>query len=204
MEDGSIQKPTSLLSTMATEVEAKLKVGSFDAVRGQLQVCAAERIGCVRETNYILDRADDPLWKRDAALRVREIRVLDGPDQPARLTFKGPARPGRFKTREEIEVTTSDAQRTLRLLQAVGFEVALLYEKRRESWRMSKCLIELDELPALGRFVEIEGPDDDTIDAARRQLGLADAAHVPQGYVAMVAEHCRSTGQAERQLRFDL
>lgn len=186
---------------MATEIEAKLKVPALDPIRERLRACGAQRVGCVIETNYILDRADQPLWQRDAALRVRGVEVLDGPRQPARLTYKGPAQAGRFKARQEIEVEIADARRAVELLAAVGLTVALCYEKRRETWRFQRCLVELDKLPVLGDHVEIEGPDDAAIDAVRARLGLAATPHVPESYVAMLAAHGRSAGLTDWTFR---
>ena len=42
---------------------------------------------------------------------------------------------------------------------ALGYSRVLSFEKRRESWKLGGCNVELDELPHLGTFVEIEGPE---------------------------------------------
>ena len=59
---------------MPTELEAKLKVADHTNVRAALKASGAERIGSVREVNYIFDRAIDPLAPRGMALRVRDWR----------------------------------------------------------------------------------------------------------------------------------
>jgi len=186
---------------MATEIEAKLKVSSLDPIRARLKACAAQRIGCVLETNFMLDRPDQTLRQRDAALRVRGAQVLDGPRPAAKLTYKGPAQAGRFKSRQEIEVEIADAGQTVELLSAVGFTVTLCYEKRRESWRMNDCLVELDELPIVGAFVEIEGPNEAAIDFVRVALGLAATPHISQSYVAMLATHAQESRSTDRAFR---
>ena len=76
----------------------------------------------------------------------------------------------------------------------------LLFEKRRESWRLDDCKVELDELPQIGTFVEIEGASEDTVQAAREKLGLGDEASITEGYASMVS---RKLGEAgARELRF--
>jgi len=171
---------------MSIELEAKLKVDDLDAVRRRLREVGAERCGAVVETNTIFDDRDRSLLAADAGLRVRGIRPLDGAGPPATVTYKGPRQPGALKRRTEIEVTVGDPDAMAALLESVGMIRVLRFQKRRESWRLGGCCVELDEVPRLGRFVEIEGPDDATIQAVRDRLGLADCSLIPDSYVALL------------------
>ena len=47
------------------------------------------------------------------------------------------------------------------------------------------CLVELDELPDIGAFVEVEGPDEKTVFAVSESLGLAGEP-ISESYLAMV------------------
>ena len=49
------------------------------------------------------------------------------------------------------------------------------------------CRIELDELPRLGPFIEIEGPDEKMIRSTMAALDLAGAETINESYVSMVA-----------------
>jgi adenylate cyclase class IV len=49
--------------------------------------------------------------------------------------------------------------------------------------------VELDELPHLGCFVEIEGPDEQSVLAVRDRLGLAGPG-ITKSYLAMLDAHC--------------
>jgi adenylate cyclase class IV len=46
----------------------------------------------------------------------------------------------------------------------------------------------LDQLPLLGDFVEIEGPDEEKIATAQEKLGLSDLSHIAEGYASLVAK----------------
>lgn len=184
------------------EIEVKIKVASHDDIRAALKAFGATYIGRALETNYIFDQPDASLAKRGAALRVRGIACLDGAAASSTMTFKGPIQPARFKTREEIETPISDADAVVRILASAGLRVMLQFEKRRESWRAGDCLVELDELPVLGCFVEIEGPTESTIDLTLRALNLQEAAPADKTYVAMLAAHCDAHGPADRVVRF--
>ncbi len=59
---------------------------------------------------------------------------------------------------------------------------------------MDECLVELDELPQLGCFVEIEGPDEEAVMSVRDVLHLDDRPLVNKSYSAMVDELLKSTG----------
>jgi adenylate cyclase class 2 len=183
---------------MGLEREAKYRVSSLEPVRHALTAAGAEPRGQVLERNHVFDRPDGELRLRQAALRLREF----GPGTPALLTFKGPASGSRFKIREEIEVSVSDAAGMLQILTAAGFVRTVYYEKRRESWRLGDCDVELDELPELGFFVEIEGPSDAAIETARQTLGLDHAEHLTESYLALIAQHCRQLGRPTVQVAF--
>ncbi|HET6863531.1 MAG TPA: class IV adenylate cyclase, partial [Pyrinomonadaceae bacterium] len=56
---------------------------------------------------------------------------------------------------EETEVSNGDAIQNI--LKHLGLIPSLVYEKRRETWRIGKAELVIDELP-FGLFMEIEGP----------------------------------------------
>ena len=48
--------------------------------------------------------------------------------------------------------------------------------------------MELDEVAELGKFVEIEGPDEAAVNRVRASIGLPETAFVRESYVSMVAQ----------------
>ncbi len=46
----------------------------------------------------------------------------------------------------------------------------------------------MDELPLLGSFLEIEGPDDKKIADVQKNLGLANLPHITESYASLVAK----------------
>jgi adenylate cyclase class 2 len=63
-----------------------------------------------------------------------------------------------IKHQREDETRVDDPQAMELILEALGFTPALVYEKRRETWRIGKTEIVIDELP-FGLFMEIEGTE---------------------------------------------
>ena len=88
------------------------------------------------------------------------------------------------------------------ILQRLGFQEVILYEKQRASWELGDCEVLLDELPRLGWFVEIEGPELASIEHARQLLGLQTAPAVPETYVELAAAHGVTDEAGRRSLRF--
>jgi len=188
---------------MSIEIEAKLKVASHDAVRAKLAALGAECVGRVLETNYIFDSADRKLLAADAGLRVRTYHTEDGRCRPATLTFKGPRQDTALKSREQRQTSVSDAEAAIGILAALGFVEAVRFEKRRETWRYGSCKVELDELPYLGCYVEIEGPDEQAIRQVQEALELGELNHEPESYIALLVGHCRHHGLPTVPIRFE-
>ena len=174
---------------MCTEIEAKLKVDSLQEVERKLAELGAEFSEEQLQTDYYFDDANGTLKEGDRCLRLR--RELAGKDERIFLTYKGAKKKDNFKKRQEIEIEVKDIDSAANLLSALGYEKALVFEKRRRVWRFGGCEVALDELPLLGSFVEIEGSDDEKIVSVQRDLGLADLQHIPRSYASLMAEKLR-------------
>ncbi len=134
--------------------------------------------------------------KGDKALRLRRMRI--GRKEKAALTFKGPRLRGRFKQRQEIQFGIDDAKSAEIFLEALGYKKTLIYQKKRRLWRLGGCEVALDELPLLGTFVEIEGPDEKRIAAVQEKLGLSDLQHIPESYACLMERELRGKGLRRR------
>jgi len=176
-----------------TEIEAKFQVTDPEPLRQALRRLGAELRRRVLETNRIFDTPDRRLLNADCGLRIRTERPLEraarGQSPAATLTYKGPRQAGDLKSREELEVCVSDAGGLADILARLGFRPVIVYEKRRETWHIGACEVSLDELPRLGWWLEVEGPDAATVELVIRQLGLADTPPIRQTYVEMAAAH---------------
>ena len=176
---------------MPLEIEAKYRLDDPDAVRDRLRACGVRRIGAVLETNYYFDRPDGGMRWADCGLRIRVAESAEpGVAAPkVTVTYKGPRKPGPLKVREEIEFAADDADAAAAVLEALGLVRALSFQKRRESWRMESCEIVLDELPYLGHFAEIEGPDEAAVMAVAGRLGLSDLPLERTAYSTLISAY---------------
>jgi adenylate cyclase, class 2 len=168
------------------EIEAKFKAEDFTAIRDLLRASGAQSIGVFQETNTFFDTQSRDLLAKDRGLRLRRNRNISTTREDFLLTYKGPQQSGPLKTREEIELTVSDATSAAAMLRALGYTKISSFEKHRESWKLGECKIELDDLPQLGKFIEIEGPSADAVHETARTLQLDHLAPITTSYIAMI------------------
>ncbi|MBU0639730.1 MAG: class IV adenylate cyclase [Planctomycetes bacterium] len=186
------------------EIEAKFRLADPQPVRDRLLELCAARPPATCELNRIFDTPERRLLAADCGLRVRETRPTAGSNPPtATLTYKGPCDSGSIKSRPEIETVVANAAALTAILERLGFEPVIVYEKRRETWLLDECEVCLDELPQLGWFVEIEGPAAAAIAAAAQRLGLTPASTVRETYVELAARHGATTADGQKQLVFE-
>lgn len=163
---------------MSCEIEAKFKVESFAGVRKALRKAGAGYLGTVGQTDTYFDTPDRRLLKDDTGVRIRRIRCLRSggakKDTRPQITYKGPAHSrSKAKIRREIQTRVDDAGALEEILRGIGLTATITIKKRRASYRLGRCRVELDELPVIGRFVEIEAASEKQVLAAADSLGLS-------------------------------
>jgi adenylate cyclase class 2 len=185
---------------MPVEIEAKMKVESFEPVLAALRRHNAASLGEHIETDTFFDTHDRALLAADKGLRLRVALDTSNNKSEALLTHKGPVGPGALKKRPETQTLLANPEAMARLLEQLGFIQWLRYQKRRQSWQVDTCRVELDEIPHLGKYVEIEGPSDKVVMEVREKLGLSSHALIKASYVAMLTDHLQERGQSATEI----
>jgi adenylate cyclase class 2 len=173
---------------MCVEIEVKLKVDSLLEAEQKLAELGAEFLAEQSQTDYFFDDANAALTSTDRCLRLRRQSVA-GCDRFF-LTYKGAKEKSNFKKRQEIEVEIIEADSAQKLLSALGYEKVLVIEKKRRLWQLGGCSVALDQLPLLGDFIEIEGPNENAITNVQQNLGLANLSHIAKSYAQLTREKC--------------
>jgi len=179
------------------EQEAKFYIRDLVALEKRLAALGATLVQPrTLEKNLRFDTADRRLSATFQALRLRQDRVC-------RLTYKGASDPhAQVSARRELEVEVSDIETTAAILEALGFEISVRYEKYRAAYRMGDVEVSLDEMP-FGSFCEIEGPDPASIERAAGELGLDWKARSKLSYLVLFADLKRSLGLDVSDLTFE-
>lgn len=187
---------------MPVDFEAKVRIDDPAAVVARLQERGATLVGNYRETNTFFDTDDRELLSVDEGLRVRVSEDLQQGTVECVLTHKGPSRSGRLRSREETKLVVDSPSEAATLLERLGFTPCLSFEKRRQTWKLDDCKIDIEELPHLGQFVEIEGRNEDVVMKLRDYLGLAERPLVRNSYVAMLTSHMQERGLSGQDVTF--
>jgi adenylate cyclase, class 2 len=168
-----------IMASKDTELEVKFFMADLPALQAELEKLEA---GCVQErvheVNLRFDTPDEQLSKTFRVLRLRKDRNI-------RLTYKGPGRvQDGVRLREELEFTAGDFDTAKAFLEALGYQVVVMYEKYRTTYAMGEVLVTLDEMP-YGNFAEIEGPDGTSIQEAASRLGLNWDRRILDSYLVL-------------------
>jgi adenylate cyclase class 2 len=179
------------------ELEIKLYLLDISAFQQRVESLGGQLIEPrLHEINLRFDTPDEQLTHAYQVLRLRQ-------DTAARLTYKGPGETiDGVHARREIEFTVSDYQSAHALLEALGYQVSLMYEKYRTTYDLDGLQVTLDEMP-YGNFTEIEGPDAEQIRFVAEKLGVNWGARILESYTSLF-DHLRDEmGFTFRDLSFE-
>jgi adenylate cyclase class 2 len=152
---------------MPLEIEKKYRLTPDQRERAanQLALVGAEPFGEEFEVNTLF--AGGAIDFKRAVLRLRRV------GDRATLTYKERMdSDSAVKHQQEDETQVEDAEATAAILNKLGYRPALVYEKRRSTWRLCGAEVVIDVLP-YGLFMEIEG-EEDAIAEVERLLLLSD------------------------------
>ncbi|MXX52090.1 MAG: class IV adenylate cyclase [Chloroflexi bacterium] len=177
------------------EVEVKLHSPDLALVQRALHDAGAKLVKeRVFERNLRYDSADGSLIAGGEVLRLRQ-------DTAVKLTYKSDATlENGIVSRLEAEVTVSDFASMDAILRRLGFHVALVYEKYRETYALLGAEVVLDELP-FGNFTEIEG-DAPTIERVVAALSLGNCRRIESSYVDLFMDVKARLGMSARDCTF--
>lgn len=165
---------------MKPEIEAKFLNANHNEIRKQLKSLGAtcrQPMRLMRRKNY--DFPDLRLDKK----RNAWVRVRDEGDKVT-MSYK------QLDSREldgthEVNLTVDNFDAACSFLEQIGLESKTFQETKRESWRLEEFEIELDEWPWVRPYIEIEGPDEESLRTLADKLGL-DWSTVCHGSVEVV------------------
>ena len=133
------------------EIEKKYRLTKeqYDRVADDLKDLKAEFTGEDFEENLLF--GNEYLKEIGGLIRIRKSSEKDT------LTFKQfISGGGGMKKHVEHESVIDSPDEVAKIVEALTFELRIVYEKRRKTWKFRSVEVVLDELP-FGLFMEIEG-----------------------------------------------
>lgn len=160
------------------EVEAKYRFSDWPTLEAVL-VAAGATVDPVREdTDHYFHAPDRDFARTDEAVRLRRI------GENNYYTYKGPKTDTATKTRTEIELPLGTgaqvAAQAVRWLTAIGYKPVAVVSKLRRVYHLQRggfaMQVCLDDVGAIGRFVELEIMAEPADFPAAKEVLLATAA----------------------------
>lgn len=184
------------MNTSGTELEVKFYLSRRKAMEERLNQLGKVSAARVHEINLRFDTPDFSLTSSGRLLRLRQ-------DTRARVTYKGGGSvEGGARLREELEFVVSDFETARKLFEALGYQAYTMYEKFRTTFRLGKVEVTLDELPT-GDFMEIEGPDSNSIREATSTLELDWERRILESYTVLFERLRQELDLKFRDLSFE-
>jgi adenylate cyclase, class 2 len=148
------------------EIEVKILEIDVDAVRKTLLDLGAKKILDDELSYEILDDREQNLFKEKKLLRVRKSK------SEAHLCFKSKAKKGKLRQAEETEVKIDNYDDTIKILNELGFITKHKGKKHRESYKLDKARYEIDTMPGIPTFLEIEADNEDDLIKGIEKIGF--------------------------------
>ena len=185
------------MNTSNQEIEVKFLISNLPALLEKIQSLGALTLRPrMLEVNLRFDTHDMKLSERAQVLRLRQ-------DDQAILTFKSPGEiVNGVISRTELEVIVSDFQTTRAILEALGFQVFMTYEKYRQNFKLNDLVASVDEMP-YGNFIELEGNSPEHVRATADLLGLDWNQRINLSYTALLGLFNQNTGNTFQDLSFE-
>jgi len=184
------------MSKTNDEIEAKFWLTDMIAFEERLRKAGARLLHPrVLEINLRFDTPDGRLTRQRRVLRLRK-------DYAVHLTYKGAARPGEaVSVRQEIEFEANNFEAAKAFLEALDYQVSVMYEKYRTDYKINDLVIAVDEMP-YGYFCEIEGPRVSSIRSIADSLELNWEARILDSYLGLFSR-LQQGGLQVHNLAFD-
>jgi adenylate cyclase class 2 len=161
---------------MPQEIEAKFRVRSVAPIRQHLLSAGAHlEIDRHLERNWRYDLPNRSLTAAGKVLRLRQAARTT-------LTFKQASPDPLVRHEWELEVVPLETAQAL--LEQLGYQVILVYEKYRQVYSLGDAHFMLDELP-FGDFVEVETGSPAGLEQTASRAGLDWGRRIDGSYLEL-------------------
>ncbi len=147
--------------TLPTEFEATFINVDKAALRTKLQSLGATLLlpeTLMRRTIFDIDKHSFARVRDEGNRITMSYKHVDS------LTLSGT---------KEICLEVDNYQHAIDFLRSCGLKIKAVQETYREEWRLGQAELDIDTWPWLPSFVEIEGPNEASVQATAGQLGYA-------------------------------
>lgn len=143
---------------MTTEIEIKVLDICQKNIENKIQKLGAHLQGDWLMETLIFDYPDRRLTQNKSYVRIRS----EG--EEIKCTYKTPlGAQDQHKIMQEHEVTINDTTSMKNILLGLGLEVILHFEKKRKHYVYNEFVFDIDTLPNIPTYLEIEAPSSEKL-----------------------------------------
>lgn len=157
------------------EIEVKILEINKEQIEETLRQLGARKVfdGEVYAVYY--DFANNALAGKNSTLRLRKKESII--ESNIELTLKTEVSKKKAKIMQEYEVSVDSLDKMQQILEGIGLQPVQCLEKSRTSYVLNNVHFDIDTLPGIPTFLEIEAPNMKTLEQYVRTIGytLQDA-----------------------------
>ncbi len=157
----------SKLNVNFTEFEAKFYPVDKDEYREKLNKIGAQLVTSERKMRRAI--VDSSVYPQ---LTCHYIRVRDEGDYITLSAKTHANEGGQIADQKEIVVTVSDYDKTIKLIESMGFKFTIYQETLRETWSYKGAEITIDTWPGLESYTEVEAQSEEVVREIAEELGF--------------------------------
>lgn len=155
------------------EIEAKVLEINRKEIEKKLKNVGAKKHGTIKMKAAYFDFPAGSLKKQGKVVRLR----LEGKD--AVFCLKCRKAKSKLKNMEELETKVENFNETKKMLLGLGLLQEREFSKTRTSYKLGKASIELDKMPGIPLFLEIEAPSEKLVIQTAKKLGFTQQQLLP-------------------------
>lgn len=150
---------------MKEEFEVRVLEVDYETCKKKLEELGSEKIGSYYQRRYVYDFHPE--------VKGRWIRLrTDG--EKTTLAIKDIRKNQKIGDVQELEFSVSDFDKASLFLEALGYPFRAYQENRRELYKLGEVEFAFDKWPFIPMYMEIEGPNQKSVEDALQQLGITE------------------------------
>jgi len=151
---------------MSTEIEVKILEIDPLSLIAKIESFGGKCLGDWLIYTTIYDFPDRKLLSKGGYVRIRN----EGPVW--HCTYKSKITQDSAKKMLELDMQVNDPEIADQILKALGLQEVLFFEKRRRHYVSGPIIFDIDQLPGIPPFLEIEAPSQEEVEAGMEILKI--------------------------------
>ncbi|HKL43773.1 MAG TPA: hypothetical protein VJ892_00675, partial [Candidatus Absconditabacterales bacterium] len=104
---------------------------------------------------------------------------------------------------KELEIVVDNFEKTNQILEQLGYKSKAYQENTRISYKLDDCDVELDLRPLIPPYLEIEGPDKESVEKVLEKLNVENKTTTSENTTAVYKRYGIEDLEKIKELKFE-